>query len=284
VQEPDVAIIIPHFQTKVLAQLSLRSIRLHTPVPRNPSHEVIVVDNGSRDGESLDYLRRVEWIRLIERSEGIADQVGRMHKEALDIGMAASRSKYVLAFHTDTVPIRDDWLAWLVEQLERDAHVAAVGTYKLELKGRSQRLLKRLEESLPWWSPAGDAGDHRPWIRSHCALYRRAVLEELDLSFNDDADQTAGLSVQEGIEAAGYRAVLLPVPEMMKRVVHLNHGTMILRPELGARRRTIRRGLTRIERFLLRPEIQRLLDNDSLDHAFPSDAVQPHRGTAGVSE
>src|SRR5690606_29802738 len=100
--QPLVSIIVPHFQTPELARLCLRSIRRFTYwVP----YEVIVIDNGSKDGASLDYLRTIEWIKLIERTENIGP-VAIGHKEAVDIGIEASTAPYVLAFHTDTIPIR----------------------------------------------------------------------------------------------------------------------------------------------------------------------------------
>src|SRR5687768_671659 len=67
---PLVSIVMPHWQVKPFVTLCLRSIRKYT---RDVPYEVIVVDNGSKD-ESLDYLRGLPWIRLIER--GDADQLG----------------------------------------------------------------------------------------------------------------------------------------------------------------------------------------------------------------
>jgi len=261
--QPLVSIIVPHFQTPELARLCLRSIRRFTYwVP----YEVVVVDNGSKDGASLDYLRTVEWIKLIERTENIGP-VAIGHKEAVDIGIAASSAPYVLAFHTDTIPIREDWLAWHLLQIQAAENVGAVGTYKLELKSSWQSLLKKFEW-LPFLkkdSPAGIGDDH-PYIRSHCGLYRRDLLEQFDLKYNVP-DETAGRNIHMGLIENGYEARLLDVEETLERVVHLNHGTMVLLPELGARRRTIRRGKGRISRFLSCPEVQAVYHDESLDRA-----------------
>ncbi len=139
---PLVSIVIPHYQTESLARLCLRSVRRHTAdVP----YEAIVVDNGSQDDESLDYLRGVKWIRLIERTDGIDADPVVAHKQALDIGIAAAEGTYVLSYHTDTIAIRDDWLAWLVRQISQSERIAAVGTYKLERKPlqAAERWLRR---------------------------------------------------------------------------------------------------------------------------------------------
>ena len=259
---PLVSIIIPHFQTPELVQLCLRSIRRHTlDVP----YEVIVVDNNSRDGRSLDYLRTVEWVRLIERTKDVSAFV-QGHKEAVDIGFAAARAPYLLSFHTDTIPIRNDWLSWHVQQLESNPQIAAVGTYKLEFKSPwSQRLQSWKESVLRWSSRKTEKGDHRPYIRSHCALYRREVLDQLGLRYNANPMETAGRDVHFAIERSGYIAKMLSISETMSRVTHLNHGTMVLLPELGASSRTVRRGQSRIQQFFTRPEIRAVYEDNSLD-------------------
>lgn len=259
---PLVSIIIPHFQTPELARLCLRSIRHYTlDVP----YEVIVVDNNSRDVRSLDYLRSVEWIRLIERKEGVG-AIALGHKEAVDLGFTAARSPLLLSFHTDTIPIRNDWLSWHVQQLNSDPRIAAVGTYKLEFKSPwSQRLQSWKENLLRFKSVKAENGDHRPYIRSHCALYRRDVLDQLGLRYNGNPTETAGRDIHFGVEQQGYIAKMLSIPETMRRVTHLNHGTMVLLPELGASGRTVRRGQSRIQQFFARPEIRAVCEDDSLD-------------------
>ena len=256
--KPTVSIIIPHYQTEMLARLSLRSIRRYTT---QTPYEVIVVDNASGDGKSLEYLRGVEWIRLIERTEGVSEIPGEAHKEALDAGIAASDAPYILSFHTDTIPIRDGWLAWLVEQIDAGERIAAVGTYKLE----RTKPLKRLEHWLKSLAHRGELPpEKRPYIRSHCALYRRSVMDELGLKFVDETTAT-GQGVHLALESAGYKAVLLSIPEMLRHVVHLNHGTMVLIPELGARKRTIRKGHGRIDRFLDRTDVRDIFHDETLD-------------------
>ncbi len=268
---PRVSIIIPHYQTPDLARLCLRSIRGRT---QDVPYEVIVVDNGSQDGASLDYLRGVGWIRLIERTEGIGP-VAVGHKEAVDIGIEAARAPYVLSFHTDTIPVRSDWLAWHVEQLTASERIGAVGTYKLELKSPLQHALKRVERLL-FWKSSSDAGvgDKEPYIRSHCALYRKDLLDRLQLRYNGPDADTAGRNIHYGLIENGYESRLLDVYETLKRVVHINHATMALHPELGARKRTVSKGLRRIDRFLARPDIQKLYHDEALDDASSDDSAQ----------
>ena len=258
--EPLVSIIIPHYQTASLARLCLRSIRRYTT---KTAYETIVVDNNSADGESLEYLRQVEWIKLIERTGGVASDPATSHIEALDMGVAASTAPYVLSFHTDMIPITDGWLAWLVGELTASADIAAVGTYKLEPPKPLKLIEQRLRRML---FPNSVATDHdRPFIRSHCALYRRAALEELGITFMKHSGRTTGRGVHFALVEAGLQAKLLDVREMLRRAVHLNHGTMALLPQLGARRKTIRRGTGRIRNFFARPEVADIYDDQSMD-------------------
>lgn len=263
---PRVSIVLPHFQTAILAKLCLRSIRRFT---RSVPHEVIVVDNGSRDGESLDYLRQVEWIRLIERTGGISPRPGDAHKEALDIGIAASSAPFILSFHTDSIPLREDWLSWHLGRIEASPRIAAVGTYKLEVKSFWRQGLKDLEYAwLRLWERPESQGDHQPYIRSHCALYRREALKALGLRFVDGSAESAGRTIHFALRRAGLEPRLLSAAETARRLAHLNHGTMVLVAELGVCRKTARVGSRRIQDFLARPSVRELLADHSLDRCL----------------
>lgn len=253
--DPLVSIIVPHYETADLARLCLRSIRRYT---KSIPHEAIVIDNDSRDDESLEYLRSVDWIRLIERKENVG-RIAKGHREAVDIGIAASTAPLILTIHTDTIPIRDDWLEWHVDQMD-DTRVAAVGTYKLERKSPLRRWLK-------FFDIQRKSKSDQHYIRSHCAMYRREILNKLRLRYNDPDGDSTGKRIHFTIQENGFEARLLDVEEALKRVVHLNHATMALRPELGAGKRCIRQGLSRIDRFLAQPTIQAILNDDSLDRA-----------------
>ena len=163
---PLVSIIIPHYQTPELAKLCLRSIRQFThEIP----YEVIVVDNASQGEDSLAYLRSVEWIRLIERPSGIA-KGSVAHREGVTIGFEAARAPFVLTIHTDTIPIRADWLSYHLNPLLNDERIAAIGTDKLVLRTPVQEWLRRGEDALMWWKRFRPVRlrNQGPYIRSHC--------------------------------------------------------------------------------------------------------------------
>ena len=112
-QKPEVTIIIPNYRTVDLTKLCLRSLRRHTNLERV---RVIVVDNDSQDA-STEYLRSVEWIRLIERPPVPGETGPEMHARALDLALAEVDTPYFMVIHTDTIVINDLWLDFLINRI-----------------------------------------------------------------------------------------------------------------------------------------------------------------------
>ena len=265
---PIVSIIVPHFQTPELAKLCLRSIRKYTT---DIDYEVIVVDNASKDIASKEYLRSVNWIRLIERTGEIA--TGSIaHREAVAIGFEAARAPFVLTVHTDTIPIRSDWLQFHLSPMLADHNIAAIGTDKLVLRSTLQEWLRTVEDAVMWWKRFRPVRVHNklPYIRSHCALYRRSIMDKHSVKYNDKPLLTAGQGLHQDLERLGYECRLLDPRAVSMRVVHLNHATELLLPELQSQSRFLHlwRGQSRIRRFFQQPEIQAIFGDESLDGPF----------------
>lgn len=263
--KPFVSIIVPHYQTPELAKLCLRSIRKFT---HDYDYEVIVVDNASKGDASLDYLRSVEWIRLIERTGEIA--TGSLaHREAVAIGFQEARAPFVLTVHTDTIPIREDWLKFHLDPMLADDSIAAIGTDKLVLRSPLQESLRQVEDVLTWWKRFRPVrkNNRQPYIRSHCALYRRSIMDQHGLTYTDHATLTAGQGLHHDLVRLGYECRLLDPRDVSQRVVHLNHATELLLPELQSESRLLHlwRGKSRLRRFFQQAAIQQLLEDASLD-------------------
>ena len=266
--KPFVSIIVPHYQTPELAKLCLRSIRKFT---RDFAFEVIVIDNASKGEDSLRYLRSVKWIRLIERTGDIATG-SQAHREAVAIGFQEALAPYVMTVHTDTIPIREDWLHYHLQPILEDESIAAVGTDKLVLRSPLQESLRRVEDALTWWKRFRPVRKNNklPYIRSHCALYRRNIMERHGLTYIDHPTLTAGQGLHHDLTLLGYDCRLLDPRDVSQRVVHLNHATELLLPELQAESRLLHlwRGRSRLRRFFQQPEIQQILEDTSLDQNF----------------
>jgi hypothetical protein len=252
-----VSIILPNYKTPELTRLCLRSLRKFTP---RDAIRVIAIDNASGD-ESLEYLRSLGWIRLIERTS--ADIAGMapalMHTTAMDLALNEVDTPFVLSFHTDTIVYSPDWLDFLLGRINRDDRIAGVGSWKLEFVPPLKRFGKRIEDGLK--QVFGKKKPEYRFLRSHCALYRTELLKKLTRGFGDG--ECAGSSIHRRLTAAGYDMEFIPPEILIKYMDHLNHATMILNPAIGGRKTAApkaRRALDiRLERF------RAILADDSLD-------------------
>jgi len=268
VPEDLASIVIPHYQTPDLARLCLRAIRRLTDHP----YEVIVVDNHSQDG-SLEYLRSVGWIRLIERGPETEPDAVFAHASAMDIGMAAARGRWLVSFHTDTIVRREGWLGAMIGQLRNNPRAAALGADKIDSDPSWYRAMKRLWDTHRMKALARRVVGLPPnpryapeWYpRSFCAIYRLDLVRSLGLTWQPAPGHPTGELLYRGLADAGYDAVRLPSDEMQLYVEHVAHATALLaRGGLGHWRgnQKVRRALGRVMGSELARE---LLSDDSLD-------------------
>lgn len=268
---PDVTILVPNFRTLEVTRLCLRLLRRHTDAARV---RVVVIDNNSAD-ESLDYLRSLGWITLIERRPEGHEAVAKAHARALDLGLETVDTPYVLSIHTDTFVRRDDWLDVLLAPVARDPAVAGVGSWKLEMRPWPQRWAKAVERRVQrlvfpligkGFGKLEGLGENWYYLRSHCALYRTDLVRRSGLGFDAGDDHTpAGKMLHRRLEEQGWRLVFLPGERLSRYLVHVNHATMVLNPDLGARARTIRIGQRRLARIRAELGADAVLADSSLD-------------------
>ncbi len=122
-----VSLVIPNWNGATWLPACLEGIAAQTLAP----DEVIVVDNGSRDG-SLEYLRTSHAdIRVL----ALGYNTGFAH--AANRGLQAARGVLVALVNTDVV-LERDWLARLVEALESHPDAASIACKMLSLSDRSR--------------------------------------------------------------------------------------------------------------------------------------------------
>jgi GT2 family glycosyltransferase len=117
-----VSIVVVNYNGEAFLEECLASIVRHTDLP----HEVILVDNGSRDA-SLDIVKE-----KFPRVRVIANDVNYGFAEANNQGVAASSGDLIVLLNNDTV-VTEGWLAALKDQLERTG--AAAVTSKVVTEG-----------------------------------------------------------------------------------------------------------------------------------------------------
>ena len=254
-----ITVLLPNYKTPELTRLCLRSLRKYTDFTKL---QVLAVDNASGD-ESVEYLRSLPWIRLIERSA--ADIQGMppalMHSSALDLALREVDTPYVLSMHTDTIVHDPRWLDYLMEHITRSEKIAGVGSWKLETcrSGRPPEKPSRMD----FERCSGKSGRNSVFSAVTAPLYRTDLLKRFTKGFGDG--ECAGSSIQKHLLAAGYELEFLPVRELSRYMAHLNHATMILNPELAGRKTSSAKAFRKLGGKLHAQNYRRILEDDSLD-------------------
>jgi len=262
-----VTIVIPHYQTPDIIRLCLRSIRKFTPQP----YKVIVVDNDSKDG-SLEYLKSVKWLNLIQRKE-VVKKGSWAHGSALDIGLKDTQTEFFLALHSDVMIKDSSWLSMLLTPFQINPALGCVGTGKLEDVPATNRVFKKMGDIKGLLRFLKTNLLHNPdqflpeYIRTTCAVYRTEILKKENLSFlpREEQKMTSGQALYYELVQRGYQTLYLPPRELKKVISHVSHGTMILNPALGARKSTIAKGIKKIQKQLNEGWIKSLLEDSTLD-------------------
>lgn len=122
-----VSIIIPTRDRLKLLRQCIASIETKTTYI---DYEIIIVDNGSREAATRDYLKRSP--HRVIRDEGDFN-----YSRLNNLGARAASGDYLLLLNNDTEVIAPDWLSALVEEAQRP-EVGAVGGKLLYPDGRIQ--------------------------------------------------------------------------------------------------------------------------------------------------
>lgn len=266
--EKQVTILVPNYKTPEITMICLRLLRKYT---NHDLANVVVIDNNSQD-ESLEFLRRLDWIRLIERDCVPGESGVEAHSRALDLALHEVKTPYVLSIHTDTFVKRHDWLEVLLEQFD-NTEVAGVGSWKLESKNAIRRAGINFEQSWKYllhkffgyqrYNPQR-LDTKSQYLRSHCAIYRMDIIRSVNTSFGD-GDDTAGKVMHQKMQQAGYKMKFLPSEFLGKYVDHLNHATSILNPELRRSAKKPQKDQKKIQRKLRGINAMKILGDQSLD-------------------
>lgn len=234
IQKPLITICIPHWQVERYIKVCLRSIRKHS---QNYDIEVIVVDNGSKD-ESIDYLRTLQWIRLIERPEEVHTNWPRNVFTAWDCGLKEATGDYYITMHSDVFIKADDWLKPFLKTIQSGPTVAASGSDKLEivhpLYALQKRIfgtgLKHLKSKL--FGKKVRLDDLKgQYPRDYCAMYTTKVLVDHDIRFLQNLNLSGGYQVAKQLLDKGFTTKTFPVIEMDRILAHIAHRTAAVAPE-----------------------------------------------------
>lgn len=132
-----VTVVVASWNTRELLRACLESLKAALP----QSSEVIVVDNGSRDGSARMVHEQFQWVRLVRnaRNTGLA--------HALNQGFERARGAYVLVLDSD-VQLAPDVVRRMLAFLEENPRYGAVVPRLLDADGTTQRTSMRLPNVL----------------------------------------------------------------------------------------------------------------------------------------
>ena len=137
-------ICIVNYKTLDFTRLCLRSIRKFTDYP----YEIVVVDNDSND-DSLEYLRSLKWIRLIERNHQQASRGAATTMRSSRHGLVLLQYRILRRDAFRHLRKKTQLATELVSYFNDDEKIACVGSGKIELTPLWMQLLKKFTDLKP---------------------------------------------------------------------------------------------------------------------------------------
>lgn len=259
-------ICIVNYKTLDFVKLCLRSIRKFTRYP----YKVIVVDNNSQDA-SVEYLKSLRWIQLIQRCPPADERGGLSHGAALQLGLESCDTEFFVSMHSDTFVQKENWLTFMTNQ-SSDENIACVGTGKIELTPKWRIFLKKATDLRTFrrklLREPDPVGKYRYYNRTICCLYRTELLRREGLSFLMGRDKalTAGKKLYFELVDRGYKTIELPASQLGHYVIHLAHATQVVNPqEFTLRRKTITKCNRLVNKIMASQMVGDIMADDSLD-------------------
>jgi len=189
-------------------------------------YEIVVVDQGSRDG-TLAWLRRQPDVRLMRYRRWFAR--GHRHGEAAEAGVRAARHPWIVLLDSDAHPVGPGWLEGSVDALD-DAHPLAGAVFRSAHQGNP----------------------HGWYIHPHFMAFRRqdlgglVVLRKLRGETTDTGEEATLRVLAAGRQVIGHEIVFCPefavghprVPPVAGGVFHAWYVSRLLHDEPAVLRET----------------------------------------------
>jgi Glycosyl transferase family 2 len=217
-KKPSFSIALVNFKTLEVTSICLDLISQAVDVKEVP---VYVVDNNSADA-SLDFLKTLDWIHLIER-KATAPEVGFMaHGRALDLALERVTTDYLLLLHSDTLIYDAKIISLLINalQVNRPAYATAWRKLVRGVKYYARRLkvaagIKTREPRL----------FYEIYLKSFCTLWNVNIIKKHALSFAM-VERIPGYEMQDKLRELGYTFECMPPHEMFQYLDHIEAGTV----------------------------------------------------------
>jgi len=240
------SILLVNYKTLELTAVCLNLIKKNLDLTK---FEVWVVDNGSND-ESVEYLRTLDWIHLLERVPESGENGFTAHGRALDMALECIKTDYAFLFHTDTFIYDAKILDTMLSKCEADSQVVAVGCLDQVYRTPFRTLWRIITRSIKHFyrkckiflgiKTRLPKEFREVYLKSFCALWNVKIVKELGMSFFM-ADRIPGYELQDKLTQLGYKTIAIPANFLFQYVDHVEAGTKALRKNYGKQNRRVKR-------------------------------------------
>ncbi|WP_338525122.1 glycosyltransferase [Pseudomonas batumici] len=239
------SIVLVNYKTPELTRtcLELLQTALHgTDAP------VFVVDNDSNDA-SLDYLRSLDWINLIER-KGHAPEAGNAaHGRALDLALAEVETEYLFLLHTDTFIHDPEVFRLMLQRCSAPREVVAVGCLEQLNRGVVRSTWRLASRFVQHYTRRGlramglDARTPKPFrekhLKSFCALWNARLIKQHGLRFHMNGGNP-GYELQDRMTELGYGVECIAPRQLFRYLDHIQSGTVAALGGYGRNHRRVK--------------------------------------------
>lgn len=143
--DPLVTVVMATRNARASVRLATHSFATHTPEPV----AFVAIDNGSTDG-TVDDLQSLDWLTFVplemrrREDPSTPDAVLASHGATLDWAAVRVQTPYLLTLDSDVELLAGGWLTHLLEIMESDATLAAIGDHEAGGGGYQTRLAPHL--------------------------------------------------------------------------------------------------------------------------------------------
>jgi hypothetical protein len=248
------SLVLVNYKTPDITKMCLELLREHVQEQRIP---VWVVDNDSADA-SLDYLRTLDWINLIERPSPGKEAGHIAHGKALDLALEKVDTDYLFLLHTDTFVYDKEVFAMMMRECTKTPDMAAVGCVEQLNRGivrdtwrltsrfckhyvRKAKVRLGMRSKMP-----------RPYkethLKSFCTLWNARLMKSQGLHFCMD-DLVPGYTLQDRMSSLGYGIKFLSPRKIFSYLDHIQAGTVAAAGTYGKNHRRTKMYQATLKRF-----------------------------------
>lgn len=228
---PSFSIALVNYKTLEVTSICLDLISQAVNVHEVP---VWVVDNNSADA-SLDYLKKLDWIHLIERKADAPEAGYMAHGRALDMVLERVTTDYLLLLHSDTLIYDEKIISLLINGLQANSQVAAAGCLEQVNRPAYATAWRTLVRGVKYYARRAKVAVglktrdprlfYEIYLKSFCTLWNANIIKKHALSFAM-VDRIPGYEMQDKLRALGYTFDCMAPSEMFQYLDHIEAGTV----------------------------------------------------------